>query len=48
MNQLDEIWLDGAVEMYLEIQKIYPLTAPARDYAIQLLEKIRGYKLEGR
>jgi hypothetical protein len=37
----DGIWLDGATEMYLDVQKVYPLTAPARTYAQQLLERIR-------
>ncbi len=40
----ERIWLEGAVEMYLDVQKTFPLTAPAYVYAQQLLKNARGEK----
>ncbi len=40
-RDFEAAWLEGAREMYLDVQKAFPLTAPAGAYAEQLLAGIR-------
>ncbi len=40
-RDFEAAWLEGAREMYLDVQKAFPLTAPAGTYAEQLLARIR-------
>lgn len=40
-EDFERAWLEGAREMYLDVQKAFPLTAPAQAYAAQLLAMIR-------
>lgn len=33
-------WLEGAREMYLDVQKVFPVTAPAHEYSVQLFDRL--------